>query len=66
MGNYRFYCLDRTGRISLAEWIEANTDDEALVKASGLKGGAIKCEVWEDDRLVARLNGAGDFESGSD
>src|SRR4029078_3009309 len=32
MGDYRLYCLDGEGRISLADWIEADTDDEAIEK----------------------------------
>ena len=50
---YRLYCLDRTGRISFAEWIDADADAEAVGQARALKNGAIRCEVWEAQRLVA-------------
>lgn len=55
MASYRLYCLDSAGRISLAEWIEAGDDAQALGQARLLKGGARKCEVWEGKRLVGRL-----------
>jgi hypothetical protein len=56
MALYRLYCLDGAGHISLAEWIEAGTDAEALAKARELKDGALKCEVWDDKRLVGSLS----------
>jgi hypothetical protein len=52
---YRLYCLDGAGRISLAEWIEADGDEQAIAKARSIQHGALKCEVWQRDRLVARL-----------
>ena len=52
---YRVYCLDRYSRIGLADWIDANSDDEAVAKAHAMKNGAIKCEVWQEKRLVATL-----------
>jgi hypothetical protein len=56
MAEYRLYCLDGAGRISLAEWIDADTDEEAIAKARKIEHGAIKCEVWQRNRLVARLS----------
>jgi hypothetical protein len=32
--NYRCYCLDQQGHVGLAEWIEADTDDEAILESS--------------------------------
>lgn len=57
MTSYRLYCLDGAGRISLAEWIEAEDDVRAVRLAREMKLGAIRCEVWEGPRLVARLDG---------
>jgi hypothetical protein len=55
MPSYRLYCLDGAGRISLAEWIEAEGDEEAVAAARAMEHGARKCEVWNGDRLVAKL-----------
>jgi hypothetical protein len=56
MPDYRLYCLDGEGRISLADWIEAETDEEAIEKALTMKHGARKCEIWQRRRLVKTLN----------
>jgi hypothetical protein len=39
----------------MAEWIEAESDQEALAQAKALKNGALKCEVWDGQRLVGRF-----------
>lgn len=57
MHHYRVYCLDGAGKISLAEWIEAGDDADATQQAHDLKRGALKCEVWQGDRLVATIDG---------
>jgi hypothetical protein len=57
MASYRLYCLDGAGRISLADWIEADSDEDAIVKAGAIKNGAQKCEIWQLNRLVATING---------
>ena len=57
MRDYRIYCLDGAGHISLAEWIEAGDDADALAQAEWLTRGAIKCEVWQGHRLVATIAG---------
>jgi hypothetical protein len=56
VASYRLYCLDQTGRISLADWIEATDDTDAIRQAHQLRRDARKCEVWEDRRLVAHLD----------
>jgi hypothetical protein len=57
MTDYRIYCLDATGHIGLADWIEAATDEDAVAQARRTKRNALKCEVWQRSRLVAVLNG---------
>jgi hypothetical protein len=52
---YRLYCLDGAGKIDLADWIEAADDQQAVAKARQMKNGFAKCEVWQRQRLVARL-----------
>ena len=55
MAAYRFYCLDGSGRISEAEWIEAGDDQQAMSEAQDLKPDALVCEVWLRDRLVGKF-----------
>ena len=52
---YRLYCLNREGSISTADWIEAADDADAIDKAREMKRYGLKCEVWQERRLVAKL-----------
>ena len=40
----------------MAEWIDAANDNDAVRQARVLKQDAQKCEVWNGNRLVARLD----------
>lgn len=51
---YRVYCYDGVSRTVSGDWIEADTDDEAIAKATAA-GFGTKCEVWHGNRLVAKL-----------
>ena len=67
MVGYRLYCLDRAGRIDLADWLDAADDDDAIDQARSLKNGARMCELWQRDRLVtnfgtSQLSGVGRTE----
>lgn len=53
---YRLYCLDADGQISMAEWIDAEDDQDAILQAQALKRRALKCEVWDGKRLVVELD----------
>jgi hypothetical protein len=61
---YIVYVLDGAGKIRRAEWIEAASDRQALVRASRLPallndsaiGG---CEVWQRDRRIGRVASRG-------
>jgi hypothetical protein len=57
MADYRLYCLDGDGRISLAEWIQADSDEEAIGRARELHSRVLECEIWRNDRLVATIKG---------
>lgn len=59
MADYRLYCLDGDGRIGLADWIQASDDADAFSKARQVRPDAHKCEVWQKDRLVAKLSAEG-------
>jgi hypothetical protein len=57
MASYRLYCLDGAGHIGLADWIEAESDAEAIAQARTLKNHALRCEVWQGHRLVGSFGG---------
>jgi hypothetical protein len=54
MRDYRLYCLDGAGKITSAEWLEADSDAEAVAAARALCK-AVTCEVWQRRRFVARI-----------
>jgi hypothetical protein len=56
---YRLYCLDGVNRFVRAVSIEAPDDESALSLARSEMGECVKSEVWDRDRLVARLGGGG-------
>lgn len=54
MTNYRLYCLDGQGKITVAEWLEAADDAAAILAARGL-GKPVSCELWLRDRMIERI-----------
>ncbi len=54
MASYRLYCLDRQGKITAAEWLEAEDDASALAAARAL-GKPMACELWLRNRMIDRL-----------
>ena len=52
MPSYRFYRLDRAGKIESAEWIAADDDEQAMQLARRTAGA---CELWDRGRLVGRF-----------
>ncbi len=51
---YRYYCLDSTGRLHSAQWFNATNDAEAIAQIEAKHPDAT-CEIWQDNRLVAKL-----------
>lgn len=51
---YRIYCYDAVNQAVSADVIEAASDEEAIAAAQDA-GLGTKCEIWEGDRLVAKL-----------
>lgn len=51
---YRIYTMDPVRRIVAADWLEAAGDADAIARARTLGFGA-KGEIWDGDRLVAKL-----------
>ena len=56
MATYRLYCLEGVEKVESAEWIEADDDEAALEAAEDLRGGRT-CELWQNSRQVARMDG---------
>lgn len=55
MTTYRLYRLDKAGKISSAEWLDAADDDAARAQAGELTGlNGNHYELWERNRLVTR------------
>lgn len=54
--HYRLYRLSENGGMHLADWIRAETDEEAIEQALRIEHGARKVEVWQRNRLVAALD----------
>ena len=55
MTNYRLYCFDGVGKVWVADWLEAASDEEAINAARQMDSG-VKCELWEGHRLVASID----------
>jgi hypothetical protein len=54
MPSYRLYFLDGQGKITAAEWIEAEDDAAALAAARALDKPSA-CELWLRDRMIERI-----------
>lgn len=54
MAAYRIYRVTGAGQIERAQWIEADSDEEAL-RVAGALDDCPPCEVWERDRFVGRV-----------
>ena len=52
--DYRLHCLDARGNIRATEWLDAKTDDEAIVFARTRRLD-VQSEVWSGNRLVATI-----------
>lgn len=55
MASYRYYCLDGSGHVSLADWIEADTDEAAIAQVQAMMPALSRCEIWQNKRLVAKI-----------
>lgn len=56
MSDYRLYCLGGDGHISLGEWVNADSDEEAVLKARDMKPDTHLREVWIQNRLIAKIS----------
>jgi hypothetical protein len=55
VSDYRLYCLDGVNKVASADWIEAD-DDQTAIEAATERHDGHECEVWQGQRLVARLD----------
>lgn len=51
---YRYYCLDSSGRLHSAEWLEADSDEDAIAQIEA-KHRTATSEIWLGRRLVAKV-----------
>jgi len=51
---YRLYRLDGAGKITSADWIEADSDEDAIREARE-RDGSGHVELWERNRLVGNV-----------
>ena len=54
MAVYKLFCFDGAGKLWVDDWIEVETDEEAVATARAVKNAA-KCEVWHQNQLVATI-----------
>ena len=52
---YRYSCLDSTGHLYNGQWLDVQSDEEAVAIIAA-KHPDSKCEVWQGRRLVATLS----------
>ena len=64
MAGYRICVLDSEGRIRAEDWVEADSDEEAVLKARELRPDGRQCEIWHKASFVGRVTFAGRFEGG--
>ena len=58
MAKYIVYCLNEAGKIRRSEWIDADSDEEALAEARALKL-SYDCEVWKGNDHIGDVKAAG-------
>ena len=51
---YRVYCYDSTNQRLDADLIKADSDEQIIAKVEAGNYGTM-CEIWDGNRLVARL-----------
>ena len=51
---YRVFCMDSVGKITATHSVEAATVEEAVERVRALNLDS-HCEVWDRQRLVARI-----------
>lgn len=52
---YRYYCLDGSGQLHSAEWFKAESDEAAIAHVESIHPDSL-CEIWKNNRLVAKLS----------
>lgn len=52
--DYRYYCLDSSGRLHDTTWFKAASDDGAVAQVE-TKHPNDNCEIWQGRRLVGKV-----------
>lgn len=55
MAQYRVYCIDGADKVASADWVEADGDEAAIEHVKERHDG-YKCELWQGERLVERMD----------
>ena len=55
MAAYRLYAMDGLGRINLADWIHAESDEEAVAKARQVEHGRVSAKFGSKGGWCARF-----------
>jgi hypothetical protein len=53
--NYRYYCLDAAGHLYDAEWLVAESAEDAVEQIKA-KHPDSKCEIWQGKHMVAAVS----------
>ena len=56
MPDYRIYWLDQDNRITRADSLTVDTDEEALAAAEARLGTAPAMEVWRETQRIGQLS----------
>lgn len=54
MPEYRLYAIDGAGKIHSAEWLQADSDEQAI-EAVQQRDRSSKYELWQGGRLIAAV-----------
>ena len=54
-GTYRYYRLDSSGHLRNADWLEAESDEDAIAQIEVQHPNEL-CEIWQGQQLVAKLS----------
>jgi hypothetical protein len=49
------YFVDEFRRVTFSQSIDAEIDEEAVLKGREIAGRSPLCEVWNDHRLIAKI-----------
>lgn len=54
--------IKRIARQGCVDWVETDSDEDAIARVRELKPGAHMCESWQHERLTAKIDSDGGLE----